>query len=52
MHLAEITDKKSDFVFKLWIFLLYKHNLQFRLSFKDVFRLVIQILLVPYKDML
>ena len=49
MHQGDTTDEKSTLVFKLLIFLIYKHNLQHEVEFKDVFRLIKQHLLIPYE---
>ena len=44
------TGNRSAFDFKLRIFLLFKHNLEFLAKLKDVIRLVKKHLLRPYKN--
>ena len=47
---VKTTGNRSAFDFKLRIFLLYKHNLEFWAKLKDVIRLVKKHLLRPYKN--
>ena len=50
MYQVETSSNESSFILKLWMFLLYKHNLEFWAKLKDVIRLVKKHLLRPYKN--